>query len=178
MKIFGPRFPYYSGGGNKRGNARSLLFQHFPVSYSNLCTSLYRRLESIGIKECTGTKSVETWNFSRNTLTTYIGKEVVVDFIDCNPWFTSQQHNNSMKRLAPKTDLPLDDSERKWKQKDWLVKQKWYIYVFEFQILANVQIYSHIITLAQNLNFQTDTNLSDIRFLSQISLVTKLINIA
>ena len=177
MKIFGPRFHYYSGGGNKRGNARSLLFQHFPISYSNLCNSLYRRLESIGIKECTGTKSVETWNFLRNTLTTYIGKEVVVDLIGWNPWFTSQ-HNNSMKRLAPKTDLPLDDSERKWKQKDWLVKQKRYIYVFEFQILANVQIYSHIITLAQNLNFQTDTNLSDNRFLSQISLVTKLINIA
>ena len=100
--------------------------------------------------------------------------EVVVDLIDCNPWFTSQ-HNNSMRRFSLKTNHPLDDSERKWKQKDWLVKQRWYIYVVsKLQILANVQIYSHIITLAQNLNFQTDTNLSDVTFSSKFSLVTKL----
>ena len=90
-----------------------------------------------------------------------------------------------MRRFAPKTNPPpppppktsLDDSERKWKQKDWPVKQRWYIYnVAKLQILANVQIYSHIITLAQNLISQTDTNLSDV---NQISVLQQnWINIA
>ena len=29
-----------------------------------------------------------------------------------------------MKKFTPKTDTPLDDSERKSKQKDWIVKQR------------------------------------------------------
>ena len=95
-----------------------------------------------------------------------VGKEMVVDLIDCNLWFTSQH--------SPPPPS-LHDSERKWKQKDCLVKQRWYIYnVSKLQVLANVQICSHITTPAQNPNFQTDTNLSDVRFLSKISLVTKL----
>ena len=53
-----------------------------------------------------------------------------------------------MRRFAPKTDPPLDDLERKWKQKNWLVKQRWYIYnVSKLQILAkrpNILPYNHL----------------------------------
>ena len=94
---------------------------------------------------------------------------LVVNLTDCNPWFTSQ-HNNSMRRFAPKTDLLLDDLERKWKQKNWLVKQRWYIYnVSKLDIFAkrpNILPYNHT---CQNFNFQTDTNISDARFLSKQS---------
>ena len=52
---------------------------------------------------------------------------MVVDLIDCN--FDSLPNTISLwEDLPPKTKPPLDDSERKWKQKDWLLKQRWYIY--------------------------------------------------
>ena len=42
-----------------------------------------------------------------------------------------------MRRFTPKTDSLLDDLERKWKQKNWLVKQRWYICnVSKLQIFA------------------------------------------
>ena len=52
---------------------------------------------------------------------------MVVDLIDCN--FDSLPNTITLwEDLPPETEPPLDDSERKWKQKDWFLKQRWYIY--------------------------------------------------